>query len=241
MNITKENNKITIKYFDNLEGASNVFSPIIITMFLISINNKNILKHEYIKEEIKLIKKIISDIFKKNIEWKYKFINIPNMIFHDSPNEKIKMMQQINYVNYYENENIKIIEIPYIEEEYVMGIILPMQYLQEENMEYSIINVPHFTYKEINNFINNFENKLVKFIIPKFIHHRKNNLQLIFGKLNLLIPKLFNETIIIIDEKGYFISDYINYDKTFIADHTFIYYIRYIPLNLFILYGDFQG
>lgn len=241
MNITEENNKITINYYDNLEGASNIFSPIIITMFLISINNKNILKHEYTKKEIKLIKKIISDIFKKHIKWKYKFSNIPKMIFHDSPNQRIKMMQQINYIKYYENENIKIIEIPYIQEEYVMGIILPMQYLQEENMFYSIINVPHFTYTEINNFINNLEDKLVKIIIPKFIHHKKNDLQLIFNKLNLLIPKLYNETTVIINEKGYFISNHLNYDKTFIANHTFIYYIRYIPLNLFILYGDFQG
>lgn len=189
--------------------------------------------------------------FKK--DWYYPFDpqKTSQMYFHHG-NTLIDVMYQVNYFSYFENDKIQLIEIPFNDQQYVMGIILPRHYLNESELNYSVYNVPIFSLDEINQFINQTQTQYVELFLPKFTHHKKYSLEDIMKKMNLLIssdPKqlLIHETYIIIDELGPYTEhpqepDF--NDKipiTFKANHTFIYYVRHLSSNLFIIYGDYQG
>lgn len=197
--------------------------------------------------------------------WKYKFDiqETKIMTFHKTNN--IPIMHQINYFNYYENTKIQLVELPYDEKEYVMGIILPIKFMEESDLEYSLSNIPYFSFNEINEYINNLKLTKIDLYLPKFIHHKKMDLVKFLEKmqvqnlfepnkanLNLIskgafVSKIIQETILIVDELG---IESPNRDvrkintlnsKLFKANHAFIYYIRYLPDNTFLIFGDYQG
>lgn len=350
--ITDANNNLTINLYENLEGASNLFSPISITfvlslldlaaigstdeqlirflnykyslddlenlytmfnnnimkiniMFIINnkkINNEylNMIKkmvfiinenlddttlisekiNYYIKKKTGgIIKNIIKPLdidnnisfilvnaiyFKASWQYKFNINNTTKMKFHKTINNVVDMMHQNNYFNYYENDTIQIVELPYNDNNYVMGIILPKKYLTETDLEYDINNIPNFTVSEINEFINNIQLKKIDLYIPKFIH-RKNiqlvpimkkmgiidlfssqNAQLDLMAKNIHVSKIIHEVVVIVDEAGTdsaTIALPLKEEKStlFKADHVFIYYIRYVPNNIFMFFGDYQG
>ena len=197
--------------------------------------------------------------------WKYKF-DIDEtrlMMFYKTKN--IPMMHQINYFNYYENEKIQIVELPYDENEYVMGIILPIKFMEEDDLEYSLSNVPYFSIGEINEYINNLTPTKVDLYLPKFTHHRKIDLIKILEKMDVIdlfdplkanlnliskkafVSKMLQETIIIVDELGTEFQNTTNIkinetgSKLFKANHIFVYYVRYLLDNTFLIFGDYQG
>ena len=72
---------------------------------------------------------------------------------------------------------------------------------------------------------------------------------------NIFIDKIIHEVVVIVDESGTeaaattvvtgraMLAMPTKRDDPVIfkADHPFVYYIRYIPSNTFLFYGDYQG
>lgn len=208
--------------------------------------------------------------FKAN--WKNRFLvkNTRKMEFHHTRSDMIDMMNQTEYFNYYENNSVQVVELPYDEKDYVMGIILPKKYLRATNLDYSINNVPMFTAEEINEFINNLSYTYVDLYLPKFTARKRYQLKPLLEKMGLFdifnenstlditqgktyVNKIIHESVVIVDESGTeassatvvigraMVSYRPNKPILFKANHAFTYYIRYVPGNLFLFYGDYQG
>lgn len=223
---------------------------------------KNIISAEDIKNNMCII--VINAIYFEII-WKYKFNTNETTKLRFHKTDMVDMMHQVNYFDYYENQLIQMIEIPISNVHYTMGIILPKKYLEQSELDYSVNNTPKFTPEEIMGFINNRESRLLDVYIPKFTHIKRLDMIPIFVKMgitdlfnkenvhlnitsgNSYLSKIIHESVIIVNESGieepnipiFGISGEI--PTLFRADHAFIYYIRYIPLNLFLFYGDYQG
>lgn len=200
--------------------------------------------------------------------WLYPFdiTNTFSHTFHHSETT-VEMMSQINYFNYFEDANIKLIELPYYEQEYSFGIILPKKYLEEDNLEYGINDIPTIPIDEINEFINNMEYTCVNVAVPKFTINKCYQLDNILKKigidnifkpnaeLNMISDDASVNNIIHIITLEISEVGYINYSKpkstikktsqlashTFNADHSFTYYIRHTQLNMFLVMGEFIG
>lgn len=206
---------------------------------------------------------LISTIYFK-ADWQYGFdpANTYTDKFHQS--NLVQMMTQTNYFNYYEDSKIQLLELPYNNGKYAFGIVLPKKYLQADNIDYTINNVPQFSSKELNEFINNMEYIPVRVSIPKFTAKKRYDLLPILQKMNLksvfnpeaqldLISKstfvtgIIQETVLIIDENGSVTTSVAGTARideeiaVFNADHAFLYYVRSIKSNIFLFYGDFQG
>ncbi|XWV25564.1 hypothetical protein QJ856_gp0190 [Tupanvirus deep ocean] len=306
--ITDANNEFSIILFENLDGASNIISPLSIS-FLLSLvhlaalgnTNRqltNVLGYKYSSDELKrvhtlfnndvmkmtnaliinkkihvnkeylelvddmaeihnddfhnskliatkvnnyienntngMIKNVVqqSDIstdtifvlintiyFKASWQHKFNVRNTTKMKFHKTEGNMVDMMHQKNYFNYYENKSVQVVEMPYDEKDYVMGVVLPRMYLEENGLDYSINNVPQFSKQEINEFINNLEFTEVELYIPKFTHRKKYDIVPILKKMGLIdvfgvnaeldimakdafISKIIHEAVVIVDEIG---------------------------------------
>ena len=194
--------------------------------------------------------------FKSN--WKYKF-NIENTIkreFKNSNNEIVNvdtMFKEFETIMYYEDEKIKMIELPYQDENLSMIIILPSEkyssvidYINKEKEDYSKL------YNKLN------ETKNVRLYLPKFeiefyaslVESFKNmGMKLAFTtdgnfdkllknkKLNhgLYIEDILHKTYVKVDEEGTeaAAATAIIVSKRcmkiyidMIVDHSFIYMIR---------------
>jgi serpin B/serpin B11/12 len=346
-NMIDANNEFTIDLFDNLDGASNIFSPLAISFALsliqlgtIGLAKSQLLElvgHNYDANELITLKKsfnnqvmkvinvivydekiniklqyqqiiqklakiteyndnaihkinnqveyatdgMIKDFFPNGhnsvsvgsaayfkASWQHEF-DVNNTFktnFHRTEGTLVDLMHQINNFKYYENSLVQLVELPYDEKDYVMGIILPIKYLDATNLEYSINNVPQFSRQEINELINNTEYTLVDLYLPKFVQRKKinmipllkkmglnkifdiNNSNYDIGNTNSYISDFVHEVLIIVDElgtKAKIINNQIvrSNEKMVIfrADHAFIYYVRHIPSGMFLFYGDYQG
>lgn len=164
---------------------------------------------------------IVNTIYFKAL-WQNKFDSnfTTKMKFHKTESDPIDMMHQINDFNYYENSAVQMVELPYADKNYVMGIILPKKYIEEENIDYSINNVPILSEQEINEMINNTSYKKIDLYIPKFTHKKRYSLVPILKKMgvidvfsekyaeldviskNIYISKIIHEAVVIVDESG---------------------------------------
>lgn len=276
--IINQNNKINKEYLNMIHNLALILEEKNDDTALISQKANN-----YIKEKTNsMIKNVISpnDINKYTslilintiyfrASWEHNFLveNTTKMEFHQTESNLVDMMHQINYFKYYENKSLQLVELPYNEKNYVMGIILPRKYLEEENMDYSMGNVPDLTPNELNEFINNTELKKIDLYIPKFTHRKNINLVPIFKKMGVIdlfdmkkaqldiiskeifISKIVHEAAVIVDEIGTkaaavtasIVKQHEINPILFKANHAFIYYIRYVPSNIFLFYGDYQG
>ncbi|QTF49638.1 serpin [Acanthamoeba polyphaga mimivirus] len=284
-NLLVVNNKYSInqEYRSMLNGIAVIVQDDFIT-------NKKLISqkvNEFVEFETNaMIKNVInnSDIDNKSVfimvntiyfkaNWKHKFPvdNTTKMRFHRTQEDVIDMMYQVNSFNYYENKALQLIELPYNDEDYVMGIILPKVY-NTDNVDYTINNVPMFSPAEINEFINNCQYSKVELYVPKFTQRKryefvpilkKMGLTHLFNKndtdLNIMakdayISRIIHEAVVVIDEIGteaaattIVIGQAMatrpvkQKIKVFKADHAFIYYIRHQPTGLFLFFGDYQG
>lgn len=205
-----------------------------------------------LQNQIQIINK-----FNIDVQFKYKFdVNKTfESCFHYSDDDRVLIMNQTNFFNYYETDKIQAVELPLSDSDFVMGIILEKNY--KEN--YSINNVLELKIPELHEIINNMEYTFIDLYIPKFTHRKIIHFKPILFKLGLIsifqpianLDTIFESAYIsnIIQEITFQISEngditenyYIHNFKTFRADHIFLYYIRYVPDNIFILFGDYQG
>lgn len=206
---------------------------------------------------------VLINILNFRMEWFNGFntSDTTRMLFHKT--NMVDMMHQVNKFAYYENDYLQAIEMLYVHTDYVMGIILPV--FQEENFLINTpYNIPKFTINDINNFIDKLEYTEVELYVPKFQDKKNIDLVPILQKLGVnslfdpnkvnlnittsetAISKFIHEVTINVDERGTNIAS-INTQKRsvetkfFRADHVFVYYIRHVPTNTLLFFGDYQG
>jgi serine protease inhibitor len=210
---------------------------------------------------------LVSVSFYKCI-WKTQFDNYYTKIrvFYpiDSTSKRINMMQQIGIYNYYEDANCQHIEIPLTSanDRLVFGIYLPsvfrkIIYNYPANFQRMVkkklsICFPKFRHISNINLDQIFTNKLG---IRTIFDQQSGNFDsaLFAGKMKgFAIGKIKHECVVVVDETGGESQDVplklsqkqVNNpeeeNQKFIADHTFIYYIRDIETGLIIIQGVFN-
>ncbi|CAH6421744.1 Serpin (serine protease inhibitor) [uncultured virus] len=170
------------------------------------------------------------------------------------------MHQKDTFNNYFEDNLNQIIELDFSDDSFVMGLILPKKFdnklnISSEQFDFYIKNLNK---KKINNIqIPKFTqstkwklNKLLKEIGLKNIFSHIDISSITNQRSDLHISDAIHEAIIIINEKGVTSSTFVStmistYSVSqdsinFIADHPFIYYIRYLPLNIILFIGNYR-
>lgn len=204
--------------------------------------------------------------FKSNWQHPFNVANTTKMKFHGGP-YYVDMMNGIGDYQYYEDKLFQLIEIPFENNNYVMGVILPKTFQIEETVN----DVPYLQKGKVAEMINNTERVKVNLFLPKFVHRKRTEFRPILEKsglvnifttqsdLNIIakgaqLSKIFHEAVVIVDEIGatatavtvaILSKEIAMADDSaaviFKADHVFVYYIRHVPTNIFLFYGDFQG
>lgn len=180
--------------------------------------------------------------------------------FGHTTDEQVSMMTQTLEVNYYADPNVQLIELPFTDTDCVLGIVLPAD--QTDAIEYTINRVPLLTAGALSEYINNAQLSPVTIHIPRFTIRQHSNLKPILQKLGLFdmfdhtaqlsaiaprtyVEGLVHEAMIVVDEGD--TDDYsqteteLESETTFIANRSFIYYVRYVPDDVLLAYGDYHG
>jgi len=170
--------------------------------------------------------------FSKKYTIKKDFYNLVDSV-------KIDTMHAFNVlVPYYENDRYQIIELPYENDLFVLGIVVYSLYNDNE-----ILIPPHIDY------VNKFQNKNINIQIPKFKIKSKINLNKFIETIDM--GKVFNNNKFNINgfiqkininltDTSDEINEKITNIDTFIANNSFTFYIRYVPDNNIILQGIFS-
>ncbi len=216
----------------------------------------NVLDKKDINNDTNLI--LINTIYFK-ANWLHKF-DAENTTKEKFGNTKklVDMMFIEKKFNYYETDDMQTIELFYENKDYVMGIILPKNDDYKIDV-YSLMN-------GINNVKN--EKVKVMLYLPKFTHRQRVNLIPILQKLGVhdlfdennaklniaketYVTSIIHEAVVIVDEEGTEAAAVTTImtqncmagpptDKIiFRADHDFVYYIRHVPTNMILFYGEF--
>lgn len=246
MNINQE----IVKYFNNIVKIIQITDNPMNNIARINniLNNKysgilgNIIKPKHISNlgVLCLTTGSISTI------WKIPFSNIIKMNFGKNTIEY--MYNKGETYDYYEDNTLKLIELPMYDDIITMGLLLP-----KKNNTILDINL-----KEIDNYISNLQStNIMKIAIPKFNEHYKLKTSSIFknfglGEIfnNLYLPELLGENSMLNDIiHNIYINVDNNYTKysrnhmttgitsniQFIANRPFIYYFRCVKTNTIIL------
>lgn len=186
--------------------------------------------------------------------WRYPFVaSKTELVQFEGETKTIQLMTIENKrFNYTEDEYNQVIEIDLSNEDLIMGFILPKKNKLDYNME------------QINLYIDNLKPVLLDTIcIPKFKQQNKFKLDSILQQMGLEnfyqkldiqnitkavkvhLSQIIHHVIISIDEQGIEphrtdSNNVLHTGKNFVADHPFVYYLRYIPTNAIIFIGKFS-
>lgn len=185
--------------------------------------------------------------------------------FSSKSDNSVQMMMGKVEGNYYKDKFIQLIEIP-IENDCIFGIILPVR-KKEREIEYSINDIPLIEFSNLLEYVNNTELIDMEIHLPKFTHRQHTDLKTVFQKLGLFdifddnadlsmiapgiyLSNIIQDSVIVVDE-GNIREDISSQnqkpnDKTtdFLrvkVDRPFLFYVRYVPDNILIAFGDYHG
>ena len=208
---------------------------------------------------------LINVIYFKSL-WKHQFeksMTRPDT-FYGKKNQTIKFMNQYGTrFNYLDDQTNQMIELDYKDDKFSFGMILPHnkntipnvspEQLQEctrklFSTEIAKLKMPKFTFKN-----KMLYNKILQQLGLNNMFQVGANFTLMSSDPSLYVDKVFHEIVMIVDEEGteaaattsitcntLGCSSEPDYEVYFIADHPFMYYIRYKPLNLILFMGIFQ-
>ena len=217
----------------------------------------DVLSNRLINQSTEII--LINCIYFKS-DWKIKFSkdNTQEKEFYDLLNTKFVKMMQLFKVSlpYYENNKYKLLELPYKDDNFTMGILL------EKNLNQIIIPPNAST---LNSYISKLQYKKVNVQLPKFTQEttlypadilKMLGIKNIFNHVdakemtdekNIYLNNIVHKAKIIVDESGTesaAVSAILlsNNEQiiNFYANHPFIYYIRHVPTNTIIFTGYFN-
>lgn len=136
-----------------------------------------------------------------------------------------KLFHQTNYIEMYQGivkgscvftKRFAIVEIPF-ESKYSLGIILPQK---SESVDYLPNNIPKMMCGELKTLVKRLEPYTIKLTMPLFTQERNNN------KLVLRSGRIKCDT---------------KHDVTVNVMRVFLFYVRDLDENKFLLVGDYQG
>jgi len=195
---------------------------------------------------------LISSIYIRS-KWRYSFNRkmLRKEMFFNNPKHPVDMMCMVGkMLNYFEDDKNQIIELPFAKNSTVMGFILPKRNKR-----------PHVTTEQFEFYISQLNPTNIKTLkIPKFRHQSKLKIDNIFKKMGmqeiftnadlseitpandlLFVSDIIHQATIIIDERGEeppTTDDSIG-GVNFIANHPFLFYIRYSPTNTLLFIGNY--
>ena len=173
---------------------------------------------------------------------------------------EIQMMTNTKHYSYYEDKFAQIVNLPYLGNEFCMGIILPRENIDVNKCgNHLVANIAYTT-------------QYVEVHLPKFTHRKnidlipfmqKMGVTDIFSPLKSQLDKMtiiggtyvstmIHEAVVIVDEAGteaaavtVCVTESCSRRKpkstVFYANRSFIYYIKHIPTNTLLFVGDFHG
>jgi serine protease inhibitor len=226
---------------------------------------ENIISSDDIDTTTKMV--IVNCLYFKP-DWKNKFVEsiTSNSLFikHDDSTKYVMMMKNNQKTNYYENEELQYISLLYEHPDFTFDIILP-KLSYDKNLNYSsvdmlrinqlsiceevIVYLPRFEQTYDINIKDLLINNGVKYIFSdnaNFSRMNKTNDIMVDNIKHRAVIKI-NETgteaaaVTVIYKKKYKKSNKKIELKTFVANHTFKYFIRYKPTNLVLFTGQFNG
>jgi serine protease inhibitor len=217
---------------------------------------KNVLKQSEISNDTSLI--LVNTIYFKS-NWLYKFNPKHTTTYKFGKTKKsVQMMYTKEKYKYYENDELQLLEMYYEDKDYVMGILLSQD----------TTSLPKISMDDLNDYINNLRKEKVMVYLPKFTHRKRTNLIPLLKNLgvkdifndnanltiaeNSHVSSMIHEAVVIVDESGTEASAVTmtvctencaspkeKQSYVFKADHPFIYYIRHVPSNMVLFYGNF--
>jgi serine protease inhibitor len=181
-------------------------------------------------------------------------------------NSKVSMMYQKNDFQYYGNDNYQVLTMPYRDGLFVMDVVLPRQStnnsLSDITAEFTLDMIKHQRNTECDLHFPKFEqrtrlNDLVDTLktmgvtrIFDFYTSQLDNIT----ELPLIVDQIIHEAVIIVDEEGteaaavtitLMRNSCVSINQVepvvFRADHTFRYFIRYVPNDLILFSGQYDG
>ena len=250
--------KLTLVSYDDFNNAEQVAKKV---NDYIDKNTKSMIKNIVKSSDIDItIKLILINTIYFRAKWLHEFdpIKTSKMPFYNDKKNQIDMMVQKNNFNYYEDNNVQLLEMSYKNEDYVMGVILPKKG----------IPIPKLTNDEMNSMVKKLQEEEVEIYFPKFTHRKNIQLVSLLKKLDVktlfntdaqlniaddaYISNIIHEAVVIVDESGTEASAAtVVIGKSmampnqriivFKADHPFVYYIRHRPTNIILFFGSFCG
>jgi len=225
-------------------------------------DNTNHLITNVVKEEMitmKTIMLVINTIyFKANWLQKFDPSNTHKRMFNE--NITMEMMSNESSYSYYEDNHIQAIEMHYEDPAYCMGIILPGEKVKMSDcikpdinslvfsQEQVHITIPKFTQRKKINLINS----LTKLGLTELFLPTANLSGITSG--SAYVSEMIHEAVVTVGELGTeatavtlaivtreSVRMQIVKPKYFLADHTFMYYIKHKPSNTLMFIGIYDG
>ena len=224
----------------------------------ISANTNNlindILKPEHINTDTTSV--LINTIYFKSL-WKVPFE--PHLNYKAAFNKisECTMMRTKSYFSYYEDGDVQIVELPYVNKDYCMGFVLPKN--NDVNCHKYLMNAKY-------------EKQYIDARIPKFTQRCNIDLISVLSELGLVdiftpnaaldkmcdgakpyVGVMIHEAVVIVSETGTEAAAVTVAVCTlgsccigpkaiiFNADHTFAYYIKHYPSNMPLFVGKYSG
>jgi serine protease inhibitor len=226
---------------------------------------ENILSNDDINSLTRMV--IVNCLYFKP-DWKNKFVEskTSKSVFfkHNNSTKDVMMMRNKQIANYYENEELQYISLSYEHSAFTFDIILP-KLSYGNNLNYSTIDMLKMAqlsnYEEVNVYLPRFEQtydiNVKELLVNNGVKHIFSNTA-DFSRMNktndITVDKIKHRAVIKINETGTEAAAVTVVKglktkgpkkqptvKTFIANHTFKYFIRYTPTNLVLFTGQFDG
>lgn len=189
----------------------------------------------------------------------------------DQRTSRVKMMamKETKSIPYFENDLLQLIELQYLmpsstaNSDFVMGIVLPnyrnqrfipsdelQQYIAELKTDKVEVKIPKFTLRKRVDLIP----VLRRLGVSDLFSRTDCDLSKLFGSNKAFVNDIIHEAVIIVDEVGTeaaaaaTVVSFVRkrklearYHKIFVADHSFVFYIRHLPTSSFVFMGEYHG
>ena len=198
----------------------------------------------------------VSTVFFKT-NWKYAFNKrfTKRSTFYGMKRKPVELMHMQNKdCKYYTDNKVQVLELDFDNDDYTMGFILPKNNDLDINNDKFGYFVSQLQITNINNIH-----------IPKFKHQSRYKIDNMFKKMGmrelftnadlaeltpsndiLFLSDVIHQAVIIVNEDGdvhqnpKFNESPNNQNINFVANHPFIFYIRFKPLNTLLFIGQYN-
>ena len=165
--------------------------------------------------------------------------------------KQVDMMRQVEKFNYYEDDNVQIVQMGYVGDDFSMVIILPKSNLDlvglNKVLKPEYFNLTKSASKRVDLYMPKFTQRSKMGLIPNLqklgVNDLFNNADLSLIGDKIFVSAIIHEAVVIVDEEGTEAAAVTAITVTlrsapkltlFKADHPFIYYIKHNKSNLIL-------